>query len=172
VATQLAELSARVHQQSLILALADQKCEAWDAELRTLRGEIGILRSKAAAAEERAFYTAATVKEVQQALKEEQENVSHVEEKLADTRSRLRDVEDGHRKIEDSMRSKTRDTIELIKNHVVKQKQRHALLGAQSRVRQVKIKNSSGAYVHRPGCCDGGAASTHRRAHGRVRTRR
>ena len=28
VATQLEELSARVHQQSLILALADQKCEA------------------------------------------------------------------------------------------------------------------------------------------------
>ena len=80
---------------------------ASDAELRTLREEIGILRSKAASAEERMFYTAATVKDVQQALKEEQENVSHVEEKLADTRSRLRDVEDGHRKIEDSMRSKT-----------------------------------------------------------------
>ena len=57
-------------------------------------------------------------------MKEEQKNVQHLEEKLADTRSRLRDVEDGHRKIEDSMRSKTRDTIEEIKKHVVKQQEK------------------------------------------------
>lgn len=121
VATQLAELSARVHQQSLSVALANQKREATDAEHQALREDIAMLRSKAAAAEERAYHTSATVKELQYKLLEEQKNVQDLEEKLADTRSRLRDVEDSHRKMEDSSRSKTRDTIEEIKKHVVKQ---------------------------------------------------
>ena len=121
MATQLADLSARVHQLSISAALSNQKREATDAEHQALREDIAMLRSKAAAAEERAYHTAATVKELQYKLLEEQKNVQDLEEKLADTRSRLRDVEDGHRKIEDSMRSKTRDTIEEIKNHVVKQ---------------------------------------------------
>ena len=43
---------------------------------------------------------------------------------MADTRSRLREVEDNHRKMEDSLRSKTRDTIEDIKKHVVKQQEK------------------------------------------------
>jgi chromosome segregation ATPase len=98
---------------------ANQKSEP--CELRTLRDEIGILRSKAAAAEERAFYTASTVKELQQAFKEAQENVRQLAENMADLRARLREVENGHRKVEDSLRSKTRDTIEQIKNHVVRQ---------------------------------------------------
>ena len=73
---------------------------------------------------ERTFHITATLKEVQEELKEVQQNVQHLEEKVADTRSRLREVEDNHRKMEDSLCSKTRDTIEEIKKHVVKQQEK------------------------------------------------
>lgn len=121
VATQLAELSTRVHQLSISLALSEQKRDAMESEQRKQRDDIGMLVQKASAMEERAFHSAATIKELISEIKDVQGNVSHVEEKLADTRSRLRDVEDDHRKIEESLRSEARKSIEQIKNHVVKQ---------------------------------------------------
>ena len=71
VATQLAELSARVHQLSVSVALFNQQREASEDAHRAQRDEIAMLRSKSAAAEERAFHMAATVKELQEERKEE-----------------------------------------------------------------------------------------------------
>ena len=124
VAIQLAELSARVHQLSISLALSEQKRDAMESEQRQQRDDIGMLVQKACAMEERAFHSAATTKELISEIKDVQGNVSHLEEKLADTRSRLRDVEDDHRKIEESLRSEARKSIEQIKNHVVKQQEK------------------------------------------------
>ena len=124
VAPQLAELSTRVHQLSISLALSEQKRDAMESEQRKQRDDIGMLVQKACAMEERAFHSAATTKELISEIKDVQGNVSHLEEKLADTRSRLRDVEDDHRKIEESLRSEARKSIEQIKNHVVKQQEK------------------------------------------------
>lgn len=91
------------------------------AEQRKHAGDIGMLVQKSSVLEERAFHTAATLKILQQEMKELYQHVNGLEEKLHDARFRLSEAERINRKMEDSLRAKTRETIEQIKTHVIRQ---------------------------------------------------
>ena len=87
-------------------------------EQRRQRDAIGQLSLQAAAAEERASHSAATIKDLEQIVKELEKDVLGLEDKLRDTRSRLSDIERDHRKMDDALRTRSRNSIEEIRQHV------------------------------------------------------
>jgi chromosome segregation ATPase len=92
-------------------------------ELRTLRDEVAMLAQKAAAAEERAFHMAAT-------MKEQQDELQQLRDKMYDTRARLTDVERTSHEHEDAMRSKSHNSIEEIRTCVQEMRQQNATRSA------------------------------------------
>ena len=96
-------------------------------EQRKQRDAIALLSSQAAAAEERANHTAASMRDMEATMKELEQDVLTLEDKLRDTRSRLTDIERENRKMEDSLRSKSRNSIEEIRQHVQALKDQRSL---------------------------------------------
>lgn len=88
-------------------------------ELRTLRDEVAMLAQKAAAAEERAFHMAAT-------MKEQQDELQQLRDKMYDTRARLTDVERSSHEHKDAMYSKSHNSIEEIRTCVQEMRQQNA----------------------------------------------
>ena len=99
-------------------------------EQRKQRDAIALLSSQAAAAEERANHTAASMRDMEATMKELEQDVLTLEDKLRDTRSRLTDIERENRKMEDSLRSKSRNSIEEIRQHVQALKDQRSLNAA------------------------------------------
>lgn len=76
------------------------------AELHKQRDEIALLAQKAAAAEERAFHLAASLKELQQ---HHQQDVSSLQEVVATERQRLNEIERHGRRLFKTIRNQIRD---------------------------------------------------------------
>ena len=120
-------------------------------EQRKQRDAIALLSSQAAAAEERANHTAASMRDMEATMKELEQDVLTLEDKLRDTRSRLTDIERENRKMEDSLRSKSRNSIEEIRQHVQSLKDQRSLDAVFNRTHRDTVDR--GIHI---GFCEGG----------------
>ena len=79
------------------------------AELQKLRDQVALLAQKSAAAEERTFHLAASVKDLKQQQQQQQQDVSSLQAVVSTERQRLNEVERHGRRLFKTIRNQIRD---------------------------------------------------------------